>query len=310
MRLGRLRRRRGGTIDRRGAGGGFGFPGRVGTGSGVGLPIPTGGGIGIGLLLVVALVFGVCQLLGGGSVISDPGAIDIGLPGQAQPPPDAQLEQGDLHDRLGNFVDAVGDDVQLTWRDAFARSGDRYRFADTVLYTGDTQTGCGLGSAEVGPFYCPADQRVYLDTSFFRELEVRFGAPGDFAAAYVIAHELGHHVQNLLGIEQQVRGASAGHPDEANELSVRLELQADCLAGVWAHSANERGILEPGDIEEGMRAASAVGDDRLQRQSTGRIDRESFTHGTSEQRVRWLSTGFRAGNPDACDTFSPAYGDL
>jgi predicted metalloprotease len=314
VRLGRLRRRAGGTIDRRGAGGGFGFPGRFGGtgGGGFGLPIPIGGGgIGIGLLLVVLLVFGACQLLGGsGPVISDPGAIDIGLPGEAQAPADAPFDEGDLGDKTGSFVDAVGDDIQLTWRDTFRRSGDDYRFAEIVLYTGRTQTGCGVGSATAGPFYCPADQRVYLDTSFFRELESRFGAPGDFAEAYVIAHELGHHVQNLLGIERQVRDASAGDPDRANELSVRLELQADCLAGVWARSANARGILQPGDLEEGMRAAAAVGDDRLQKEATGRIDRESFTHGTSEQRVRWLRTGFQVGNPDACDTFSPAYGDL
>jgi predicted metalloprotease len=313
VRLGRLRRRAGGTIDRRGAGGGFGFPGRMGTGGGgFGLPIPLGGGgIGIGLLLVVLLAFGACQLLGGsGAVIGDPGAIDIGLPGTAQAPADTPFDEGDLGDKTGNFVDAVGDDIQLTWRDTFRRSGDEYRFAEIVLYTGQTQTGCGLGSAAAGPFYCPADQQVYLDTSFFKELEQRFGAPGDFAEAYVIAHELGHHVQNLLGIERQVREASAAHPDEANQLSVRLELQADCLAGVWARSAEARDILQPGDLEEGMRAAGAVGDDRLQQQSGGRIDRESFTHGTSEQRVRWLRQGFQVGNPDVCDTFSPDYGDL
>jgi predicted metalloprotease len=313
MRLGRLRRRRGGTIDRRGAGGGFGFPGRMGTGGGgFGLPIPVGGGgLGIGLLLVIALVFGACQLLGGsGSVIPDPGSIDVGLPGQAQPPADSSLAPTDLHDKLGKFVDAVGDDIQLTWQDVFRRSGDRYRFADIVLYTGQTQTGCGLGSASTGPFYCPSDQHVYLDGSFFRELQQRFGAPGDFAEAYVIAHELGHHVQKLLGIEDQVQQAGADHPDEANQLSVRLELQADCLAGVWASSANARGILEPGDLEEGMRAAAAVGDDTLQKEATGRVDRESFTHGTSEQRTTWLRTGYQAGNPDACDTFTPAYADL
>jgi predicted metalloprotease len=312
MRLGRLRRRRGGTIDRRGSGGGSGFPGSAGPRGGLGLPIPVGGGgIGIGLIVVLALVFGACQLLSGsGSVISDPGAIDIGLPGQAQPSAETPLDESDLHDKLGNFVDAVGDDVQLTWRDTFARSGEPYRFAKIVLYTGQTATGCGEGTADTGPFYCPADQRVYLDGSFFRELEDRFGAPGDFAEAYVIAHELGHHVQNLLGIERQVEQSIRAHPDQANELSVRLELQADCLAGVWARSANARGILQPGDLEEGMRAAAAVGDDRLQKQATGRIDRDSFTHGTSEQRVSWLRTGFQVGNPDACDTFSPAYGDL
>jgi predicted metalloprotease len=319
VRLGRLRRRRGGTIDRRGSGGGLGVPGRTGAGGGLGLPIPVGGGgIGIGLVLIVALAFGACQLLGsssldtggGGAVIPDPGAIDVGPSGQAPPPSDAPLDESDLHDKLGTFVDAVGDDVQLTWRDTFARAGDRYRFAEIVLYTGRTQTGCGQGSADTGPFYCPADQRVYLDDGFFRELEHRFGAPGDFAEAYVIAHELGHHVQNLLGIEGQVEQASRAHPGEANELSVRLELQADCLAGVWARSANARGVLQPGDLEEGMRAAAAVGDDRLQKEATGRVDRESFTHGTSEQRVSWLHTGFQVGNADACDTFSPAYGDL
>jgi hypothetical protein len=314
VRLGRLRRRAGGTIDRRGTGGGFGFPGRIGgtSGGGFGLPIPIGGGgIGIGLLLVVLLAFGACQLLGGSSgVIPDPGAIDVGLPGEAQAPADTPFDEGDLGDKTGEFVDAVGDDIQLTWRDTFRRSGDSYRFADIFLYSGRTQTRCGVGSASAGPFYCPADQRVYLDTSFFRELESRFDAPGDFAEAYVIAHELGHHVQNLLGIERQVRQASADRPEEANQLSVRLELQADCLAGVWARSANARGILQPGDLEEGMRAAAAVGDDRLQQQATGRIDRESFTHGSSEQRTTWLRTGFQVGNPDACDTFSPAYGDL
>jgi predicted metalloprotease len=309
VRLGRLRRRAGGTIDRRGAGGRLGSLGRFGAGGG-GIPIG-GGGLGIGLVLIVLLAFGACQLLGGGGpIIADPGAIDVGLPGSAEAPADAPLDEGDLGDRTGEFVDAVQDDVQLTWRDIFRRSGDRYRMASVVLYTDATQTGCGVGQAEAGPFYCPADERVYLDTSFFRELDRRFGAPGDFAEAYVIAHELGHHVQNLLGIERQVRDASDAHPDEANELSVRLELQADCLAGVWAHSADGRGILEPGDLEEGMRAASSVGDDRLQQQATGRIDRESFTHGTSEQRVGWLRNGFRVGNPDACDTFSPAYDDL
>jgi len=310
VRLGRLRRRRGGTIDRRGASGGLGVPGSVG-GGGFGIPIG-GGGIGIGLLILVVLAYGACQLLSGGggsgSIIPDPGAIDVGQPAQA--PSDSPLGPNDVHGKLANFVDAVGDDVQLTWRDVFRRSGDTYRFAQIVLYEGQTPTGCGTGTADTGPFYCPADEHVYLDLSFFDELERRFGAPGDFAEAYVIAHELGHHVQNLLGIEGQVQRESQQHPSEANELSVRLELQADCLAGVWARSANARGILQPGDLEEGMRAASAVGDDTLQKEATGRVDRESFTHGTSEQRVTWLRTGFQVGNADACDTFSPAYADL
>jgi len=312
MRLGRLRRRRGGTIDRRGAGGRFGVPGVSAGGFGVPLPIG-GGGVGIGLLVLLALVFGACQLLGGsvGSTSgSGPGSIDIGLPGQAQAPADSSLGRSDLNDPLGKFVDAVGDDVQLTWRDTFRRSGDPYRFADIVLYTGRTQTGCGIGSADTGPFYCPADQRVYLDGSFFDELRRRFGAPGDFADAYVIAHELGHHVQDLLGIEDYVQRQTRAHPSEANQLSVRLELQADCLAGVWAHSADQRGILQAGDLEEGLRAAAAVGDDTLQKEATGRVDRETFTHGTSAQRESWLRRGFDSGSPDACDTFSPAYSQL
>jgi uncharacterized protein len=276
------------------------------------MPIPIGGGgIGIGLLLVLVLAYGACQLLSGGSgstsIIPDPGAIDVG---QQARPSDSPLGTNDIHGKLANFVDAVGDDVQLTWRDMFRRTGDDYRFAEVVLYPGQTPTACGTGTADTGPFYCPADQHVYLDLSFFDELERRFGAPGDFAEAYVVAHELGHHVQNLLGIEGQVQRESRQNPSEANQLSVRLELQADCLAGVWARSANARGILQPGDLEEGMRAAAAVGDDTLQKEATGRVDRESFTHGTSEQRVTWLRTGFQVGNADACDTFSPAYSDL
>jgi hypothetical protein len=161
-----------------------------------------------------------------------------------------------------------------------------------------------------GPFYCPIDQRVYLDTAFFKELEQRFGASGDFAEAYVIAHEIGHHIQVLMGISDQVQREAQQNPAQANELSVRQELQADCFAGVWAYSANQRQVLEPGDLEEGLTAAAAVGDDRIQSSVNGRIDPESFTHGTSEQRKRWLQNGFNSGNPDACDTFSPAYDQL
>jgi uncharacterized protein len=162
----------------------------------------------------------------------------------------------------------------------------------------------GLASSATGPFYCPLDRKVYIDLGFFDELNRRFQAPGDFAQAYVLAHEIGHHLQQQLGIEESVRGQSQANPGEANELSVRLELQADCLAGVWARSTYDRGILEGGDLEEGLGAASAVGDDRIQSQAQGRIDPESFTHGTSEQRARWLQTGFDSGKLDSCDTFS------
>ena len=175
-----------------------------------------------------------------------------------------------------------------------------------MLVTNATQTGCGAASSATGPFYCPADSKVYLDVGFFRELRDRFGAPGDFAQAYVIAHEFGHHVQNLLGISDDVSQAQQDDQSHANALFVKLELQADCLAGVWAHSAYEQNLLEQGDIQEDLDAAAAVGDDRLQREATGRIDRESWTHGSSAQRVRWFRTGYRFGDPNACDTFGSA----
>lgn len=310
MKLRKLRRRSGGVIDRRnetpsgGMGGlpGLGFP--SGGGGGGGLPIPGGrGGIGIGaILLVLVLVFALPRCLGAaGSLIPNPGAVEgfpnIGGGG-------GSAIEVDPTDAIGAFVDAVGDDIQITWEEEFGRAGKTYRPTQIVLFRGSTQTGCGLGTAQTGPFYCPLDRRVYLDYSFFKELERRFGASGDFAEAYVIAHEIGHHLQTLLGISGQVQQASQQDPSRRNELSIRQELQADCLAGVWASSANARGILEPGDLEEGLGAAAAVGDDRIQSSVTGRIDPESWTHGSSEQRVRWLRTGFRAGNPEACDTFS------
>jgi predicted metalloprotease len=172
-----------------------------------------------------------------------------------------------------------------------------------VLLEGATHSDCGGATAEIGPHYCPADENVYLDLSFFRELRQRFGAPGDFAQAYVMAHEIAHHVQHLMGISDQVRDEQRANPDEANELSIRLELQADCLAGVWAFTAYERALLESGDLQEGLGAAAAVGDDRIQQQSTGSIDRESWTHGSSEQRMRWFTTGYENGDPNDCDTF-------
>jgi predicted metalloprotease len=207
-------------------------------------------------------------------------------------------------DPTGAFVSAVADDVNTAWDEVFARAGKVYEDPDVVLYRGSTPTACGLGQAGMGPFYCPGDRTVYLDTSFFKELEQRFGAPGDFAQAYVIAHEIGHHVQTLLGIERQVRQAQRDDPGSVNELSVRMELQADCFAGVWARSAQAAGVLQQGDVEEGLRAAEQIGDDTLQREAGMDVSPESFTHGTSEQRRTWLGTGIQVGNPDACDTFS------
>ena len=306
MKLGKLRRRSGGVIDRRSAGPTGGIR-RLGGG---GLPIPGGGGaIGIGgILVILVLVFVLPRLMGdGGALIPDPGAVggfpDVGAGGGTE-------TQVDPTDPTGDFVDAVGDDVQITWEEQFRAAGRGYEPTAIVLFRGSTQTGCGVGSAETGPFYCPLDRRVYLDTSFFKELEQRFGAPGDFAQAYVIAHEVGHHIQTILGISRQVQQASRDDPGVANELSVRQELQADCFAGVWGHSADARGVLEAGDLQEGIEAAEAVGDDRIQASVTGRIEPETWTHGSAEQRHRWLLRGFESGNIEVCDTFSVAYDEL
>ncbi len=316
MKLRKLRRRKGGVIDRRGeapAGGMGGFPdlgfpsgGRlpIPGGSGGGrLPIPGGrGGMGLGAIVVILiLIFVFPRCLGSGGLIPNPGAIE-GFPNAGAG--GGSTTEVDPSDATGAFVDAVQDDIQIMWDETFRGAGRTYQPTQVVLFRGSTQTGCGLGSAQTGPFYCPLDRRVYLDFSFFKELEQRFGASGDFAEAYVIAHEIGHHVQTLLGISAQVQQSSQRDPSQRNALSIRQELQADCLAGVWASSANARGVLEPGDLEEGIGAAAAVGDDRIQSSTTGRIDPESWTHGSSEQRVRWFRQGFRSGNPDACDTFS------
>jgi predicted metalloprotease len=205
---------------------------------------------------------------------------------------------------MEEFVGFVVQNVQDSWAQLFSEAGQQYQPTVLVLFDGATTSGCGNASARTGPFYCPADAKVYLDLSFFRELQERFGAPGDFAQAYVIAHEVGHHVQNVLGISDEVRAEQQASPDDANELSVRLELQADCLAGVWGHAAAEQEILEPGDLEEGLAAAAAIGDDRLQAQATGQVNPDTWTHGSSEQRQDWFSRGFEQGDVESCDTFS------
>jgi predicted metalloprotease len=210
-----------------------------------------------------------------------------------------------VDDELRDFVSVVLADTEDVWNDLFRRRNANYREPTLVLFSGAVQSACGFAQAAVGPFYCPADQKVYLDLSFFRDLRDRFGAPGDFAQAYVIAHEVAHHVQNLLGISDKVRAAQQRTGQrEANQLSVRLELQADCLAGVWANQAQRsRQILEEGDVEEALGAASAIGDDRLQRQSRGYVAPDSFTHGSSAQRVEWFRRGLDSGRVDQCDTF-------
>ena len=272
--------------DRRGQGGMMG---------GGGLPIPmgkAGGGLGAILLVVIAtLLFG-GNILGGGSDSGfSPGGFDPG------PAAGSGAQAGDPEDTVFEFTKFVAKDTQDTWTKLFASSDKQYPRAPVVIFSTATQSGCGTASSQTGPFYCPADNKVYLDLSFFNELSRRFGAPGDFAAAYVIAHEVGHHVQSVLGIEAEVRRKQRDDPDNANLYLVRLELQADCFAGVWAHSTYERGVLEPGDVDEGLRAAAAVGDDRL-----GARSREQWTHGSSALREQWFKTGFDSGDPSDCDT--------
>jgi uncharacterized protein len=217
------------------------------------------------------------------------------------PPPPAD-------DEAARFVSHVLGDTEDTWRMLFAKSGKTYQDPKLVLFSGSTDTACGLGQSASGPFYCPGDHKVYIDLVFFKELGSRFGAPGDFAQAYVIGHEVGHHVQNLLGISDQVQAErQRSNPTRANQLSVKLELQADCFAGVWAHHADRtRQVLEAGDVDEGLNAASAIGDDRLQKQSQGHVVPDSFTHGSSVQRVRWFKRGIESGDPAVCNTFKAA----
>jgi uncharacterized protein len=283
--------------DRRGAGGGLG---------GGGMPIPMGrlGGGGIGTIVVLVIVY-LLFIKGGGG-----GGFDVPDPTSSFPQVPATGTGNDSvpgspdEEKEFQFVDFVQGDAQDFRTQQFGAAGKPYQRAKVVVFRNQVQSGCGLASSATGPFYCPLDQRVYLDLGFFDELQNRFKAPGDFAEAYVVAHEIGHHIQQQLGIEQSVRRQSQQNPDDANELSVRLELQADCLAGVWARSTYDRGILESGDLQEGLTAAAAVGDDRIQQQAQGRIDPESFTHGTSEQRAHWLQTGFDSGRLEACDSFS------
>ncbi len=208
-----------------------------------------------------------------------------------------------VNDEGRQFVGYVLDDAQNTWQQIFAKGGRQYRNAKLVLFSDATSTACGYGQSATGPFYCPSDERVYIDLSFYDDLARRFGAKGDFAQAYVIAHEIGHHVQNQLGASAAVRSLKKSQRGGEAGASVRLELQADCFAGVWAHSTQTRGLLEQGDVEEALTAASAIGDDRLQKQSRGTVTPETFTHGTAEQRARWFQTGYQRGEVDACDTF-------
>jgi len=273
--------------DRRGMG-----PARVGGVGGIGLG-------GIVLVLAVSYFTGtnpltLLNMLNGVQEITGPSSDQESVP------------TGSPHDSLGKFASVVLADTETTWETVLPRLGRQYENPRLVLFTGGVQSACGTTSSAVGPFYCPGDRKVYLDLSFFNEMSQRLGAPGDFAQAYVIAHEVGHHVQNLLGIANKVnRLQRQGSELEGNALSVRMELQADCFAGVWGyHAKHERNLIEPGDFEEGLRAASAIGDDQLQKMSRGYTRPESWTHGSSAQRMTWLRKGLETGDPNACDTFS------
>jgi predicted metalloprotease len=283
--------------DRRGQGGGaIGFP--SGGGTSIPIPIPggkAGGGLG-GIIVLVVLFLLFSGVLGGSGSIPGLGGLSGG--GNAQPGGTLN-PQSDTDQQLAYIVDSI----QTFWASTFQESGKQYPETKLVLFEGSTDSSCGPASAATGPFYCPADQKVYLDLGFFDELQSRFGASGgDFAMAYVVAHEFGHHIQTVLGISEQVQSMAAQDPSRQNDLSVRQELQADCLAGVWANSAATD--VQPGDVDEALSAAAAVGDDRIQESTTGRIDPENWTHGSAEQRTAWFTTGYRSGNADDCDTFA------
>jgi uncharacterized protein len=262
-------------------------------------PARWGGRLGAGTIVLVLVAFLAQRYLG----------VDLGglVGGGSAPPSDEPappIDPATDPDReTVEFIHFVIDDIQATWEKKFADEGKTYKRATLVLFRDAVRSeACGFGSAAIGPFYCPGDQKAYIDLSFYRMLRDRFEAPGDFAQAYVLAHEVGHHVQNLLGYEDELRSGQKQDPSRKNELSVRYELQADCLAGVWGNSTRQRKLLEEGDVDEGLRAAAAIGDDTLQKQGGGQVSPESWTHGSSEQRQKWLRRGLETGRIDACDT--------
>jgi predicted metalloprotease len=255
------------------------------------------GGIGLGTIVIalLAIYFG-----------QDPSVVLQNIPQQPGPVEQVDYQGSPEEEQLWTFAKVVLADTEDAWGEIFEAAGRTYEQPTLVVFKDAVQSGCGMAPAAVGPFYCPVDRKAYIDLTFYEELQNRFGAPGDFAQAYVIAHEIGHHVQTLLGIsERNMAARSRASQEEANELSVRQELQADCFAGIWAHGADRsRQLLEAGDIEEGLNAASAIGDDRLQRQAGGSVSPESFTHGSSAQRVRWFTRGLESGSVQSCDTFA------
>jgi uncharacterized protein len=309
--------------DRRGEGGGFGFPFPGG-----GVRFPSGGGSGrggglgiVGILIILGLMlfFGVdpSVIMQGGRPGGDasgfpdiqlpqsrPDTTNLPIPGQQGP--QVERPQTSSEDDLKSFVSVVLGTTEDVWQELLARYGRRYSEPKLVLFSGGVRSACGVGLSQMGPFYCPIDQKVYIDLDFYRELKNRFRAPGDMAQAYVIAHEIGHHVQTLLGISDQVQALKSRVSErQANAIQVRMELQADCFAGIWANHADEtKNIIEPGDIEEALGAASAIGDDRIQKHTQGYVVPDAFTHGSSEQRVRWFKRGYESGKLEVCDTFN------
>jgi len=301
----------GNVEDRRGEGGGFGGGGGMG-----GMPIGTGG-LGIGGMVVLGLIgwaLGIDPflLINGANIIV--GGNQGGYEQPSRPPQQQDARRtGTPSDEAGRFVARVLGSTEVQWKDIFSKEGQTYRAPKLVMFSGATRSACGTAQSAMGPFYCPNDREVYLDTAFFRELETRFrgcsGKACDFSKAYVIAHEVGHHVQNLLGILPKVQQAQRASGDrvQSNHLQVQVELQADCFAGVWAnHAEAQKQFLDPGDIDAALQTASAIGDDTLQRKSQGQVVPDSFTHGSSEQRKRWFSTGFKEGHIKACNTFAAA----
>ncbi len=277
---------------------------RGGSGRRPGLAVGAGGG---GIAIIIAII--VALMGGGGGGLGD-------ILNQLQPPATSVPEQSPLEGPdpeadMVAFMSVVLDDNQALWAEVFAANQLEYRNAQLVLFDDFTESGCGGADSRMGPHYCPLDEHMYLDLGFFNDLQTKFGATGDLAPAYVLSHEIGHHVQNLLGIDDEVRSQQQADPSQANELSVRMELQADCFAGVWASTvfvgqlpSGENLAIDPGEISEALEAAAAVGDDRIQETIQGRVDPESFTHGTSEQRQQWFTNGYESGDPAACDTFS------
>lgn len=311
--------------DRRGQGGGFGFP-RGGGGGGFRVPMGGGrGGMSLQTIILLVAVYLIAKfffhvdlldmITGGGQMQPPPGQqqSETQLPspgGQSttqnnQPSAGGQQTTDVTGDAGKDFVARILGSTERVWTDKFQQMNRQYQKPTLVLFSGFVQSACGMAQSAMGPFYCPGDNKVYIDLSFYQDMKNKLGAPGDFAQAYVIAHEVGHHIQNLLGIAAKVSQARTQvSQEEANNLSVRMELQADCLAGVWAKTANDtNNILEEGDIEEGLNAAAAIGDDRLQKRSQGYVVPESFTHGSSEQRVRWFKKGMQTGDMNSCDTF-------